>query len=314
MSSSIARLQASNIDGRARTPRYIQNQLQALHSSLLSNGSEIRQAIAASSQYTPAEVSIEYYLAISVVKDQYTSIDFEQMLEDEYRIANGKDAPDRRIAAGIVYIVPSSHSSFYSTIAPLSVSIAAGNCAVLEVSPFDLIFPIGCNNLQLSPTFSEMNSLLRKLLSQALDTETFTILDSTPEAGDFLNSCIQLLPTPSKTCTANILISPSTSRAVAIVDRSSNLEAAASALVTARLSFGGQSPYAPDLVLVNEFVVDEFSNLVAQHAARIFSKSISSSKIGEKPRKFINEEELGEEGTSVIVSGDSGAILKVKSR
>ena len=133
MSSSISRLVASNIDGRARTPRYIQNQFQALHSSLLKNGSEIRQAIASSSNYTPAEVSIEYYLTLSVVKDQYASIDFDQMMEEEYRIANGKDAADRRVAAGIVYIVPSSHTLFYSVIAPLSVAIAAGNCVVLEV-------------------------------------------------------------------------------------------------------------------------------------------------------------------------------------
>lgn len=133
MSSSISRLVASNIDGRARTPRYIQNQLQALHSSLLKNGSEIRQAIASSSNYTPAEVRIEYYLTLSVVKDQYASIDFDQMMEEEYRIANGKDTADRRVAAGIVYIVPSSHTLFYSVIVPLSVVIAAGNCVVLEV-------------------------------------------------------------------------------------------------------------------------------------------------------------------------------------
>jgi acyl-CoA reductase-like NAD-dependent aldehyde dehydrogenase len=133
MSSSISRVVASNIDGRARTPRYIQNQLQALHSSLLKNALEIRQAIASSSNYTPAEVSIEYYLALSVVKDQYVSIDFDKMMEEEYRIANRKDAADRRVAAGIAYIVPSSHTLFYSVIAPLSVAIAAENCVVLEV-------------------------------------------------------------------------------------------------------------------------------------------------------------------------------------
>jgi acyl-CoA reductase-like NAD-dependent aldehyde dehydrogenase len=134
MSSSIARLQASNTDGRARTPRYIQNQLQALHSALLKNGSEIRQATSSSSQHTTAEISIEYHLAISVVKDQYASIDFDQMMDEEYRIANGKDAGDRRVAAGILYIVPSSYTLFYSVVAPLSVAIAAGNCVVLEVS------------------------------------------------------------------------------------------------------------------------------------------------------------------------------------
>jgi acyl-CoA reductase-like NAD-dependent aldehyde dehydrogenase len=67
------------------------------------------------------------------VKDQYASINFDQMLEEEYLIANGKDAANRRAAAGIVYIVPSTHTLFYSVIAPLSVAVAAGNCVVIEV-------------------------------------------------------------------------------------------------------------------------------------------------------------------------------------
>jgi acyl-CoA reductase-like NAD-dependent aldehyde dehydrogenase len=140
MSSPFSSIQASNIDGRARTPRFIQNQLQALHSSLLKNAAEIRQAIASSSHHTPAEVGIEFYLAVSSVKDQYASIDFNQFLDEEYRIANGKDAPDRRVAVGIAYLVPANHTLFFSTIAPLSVAIAAGNCVILEVGfPSDFV-------------------------------------------------------------------------------------------------------------------------------------------------------------------------------
>lgn len=170
------------------------------------------------------------------------------------------------------------------------------------------------NARQLSPTLSEINSLLRKILPQALDSDTFTILDSALGDADFLNSCIQVLPTSSKDAKATVLVSPSESRAVGIVDRSCNLKLAASALVTARFSFGGHSPYAPDLVLVNEFVLDEFSDLVVQQAARIFSKNVSSLKVGEKRRKAVSEEELREEGTVVVVSGDGGIILKVKKR
>jgi acyl-CoA reductase-like NAD-dependent aldehyde dehydrogenase len=140
MSSSISRIQASNIDGRARTPRFIQAQLQALHSSLLVNVAEIRQAIASSTNHTPAEVGVEYHLAVSTVKDQYESINLDQVLEEEYKIANGKDASDRRVAKGVVYIVPASHTLFYSTIAPLSAAIAAGNCVVMEVNSTNIAF------------------------------------------------------------------------------------------------------------------------------------------------------------------------------
>ena len=129
-----------------------------------------------------------------------------------------------------------------------------------------------------------------------------------------MNSCIQVLPTPSTEAKATVLISPSESRAIGVVDRSSNLKSAASALVTARFSFGGHSPYAPDLVLVNEFVIDEFSDLVVQQAARMFLKNVSTTKPGEKRRKALSEEELREEGTTVVMSGDNGTILNVNRR
>ncbi len=138
MASSISRLQAGNIDGRSRSPRFIQDQLQALHASLLDNAPEIREAIALSSQHTAAEIGIEYYLAISCVKAQYASVDFDQMLEDEYSIAKGKDASNRRVAGGIVYVTPASHTLLYSVIAPLSAAIAAGNVVAVEVSLPDL--------------------------------------------------------------------------------------------------------------------------------------------------------------------------------
>jgi hypothetical protein len=166
----------------------------------------------------------------------------------------------------------------------------------------------------LSLTLLENNSLLRKVLPQALDADTFAIIDSTPEDPSFLNSCIRVLPTPSTSPSPNVLISPSTSRTIAIVDRSNDLKIAASALIAARFSFDGRSPYAPDLVLVNEFVIDEFSNWVVQQAANMFSRKISVIKPGDKSRKFLSEEELREQGTSVVVSGDNGAIVRVDNR
>jgi hypothetical protein len=53
------------------------------------------------------------------------------------------------------------------------------------------------------------------------------------------------------------LVSPH-SKAIAIVDRTADLASAAEHLVTARFAFGGSSPYAPDLVFVNEYVKKDF--------------------------------------------------------
>lgn len=51
----------------------------------------------------------------------------------------------------------------------------------------------------------------------------------------------------------NLISSVPSLPTVAVVDRSANLDSAAQALVRAAFSFGGRSPYSPDIVLVNEF-------------------------------------------------------------
>ena len=133
MASAMKRISAACIDGRAQTPRYIQQQLMRLHDVLVDNASELRDAIRQDSHHTTTEIDVEYYLALRCVKDQYSQINIERCLEEEYHLANSKDSPKRLIAAGVVYVIPADYTRLYSIIAPASVAIAAGNCVVIEV-------------------------------------------------------------------------------------------------------------------------------------------------------------------------------------
>lgn len=45
---------------------------------------------------------------------------------------------------------------------------------------------------------------------------------------------------------------------VAIVERSADLKLAAKCILDARIFSNGTSPYAPDLVIVNEWIMDDF--------------------------------------------------------
>jgi len=134
MSSLIQRIQSANIAGQARTPRFIQDQLRKLHDALVENFKDICQAIVNDSSHTTAEAGVEFFLALTAVKDQYSDIDFHKEIDEEYNIANEKDAASRKVPAGIVYIIPSQYTLFYSLIAPLSAAIAAGNCVIAEVN------------------------------------------------------------------------------------------------------------------------------------------------------------------------------------
>jgi acyl-CoA reductase-like NAD-dependent aldehyde dehydrogenase len=130
---SFPRIRAAAIDGRLTNVFARREQLTRLHSALAKTVDTIQKAIVKDSGNTLAEAAVEYSLALATLKKQVESLNPEKELEDEYRTANGKDAADRREAVGVVYIEPTSHTFFFSVIAPLSISIAAGNCVVVQV-------------------------------------------------------------------------------------------------------------------------------------------------------------------------------------
>lgn len=133
MTKPFSRVRAAAIDGRLSNVYKRQTELERLHRTLVQNSQTIKDAIIEDTGYSAAEAAIEYHLTLASLKKQYTLLDPRKELEDEYRIARGEDAPDRREASGIVYIVPTSHTLLFSVIAPLSAAIAAGNCVVVQV-------------------------------------------------------------------------------------------------------------------------------------------------------------------------------------
>lgn len=133
-------LQAAAIDGRTRTVFYRQAQLEKLRKSLVSNASEIVDAIVADSGLSRAEAQIEYSLALTTVRERFAELEPKKELEKEYAVARGEDAGSLRLGYGTVYIKASAdHTPFYSAIAPLGAAIAAGNCVVLQVRTLDIM-------------------------------------------------------------------------------------------------------------------------------------------------------------------------------
>lgn len=56
--------------------------------------------------------------------------------------------------------------------------------------------------------------------------------------------------------------------AVAVIHRTANVIEAANSICTARLRFNGGSPYAPDIVLVNEWVKKDFIQACLQNITK----------------------------------------------
>lgn len=300
-------IRSSVIDGTAITPRFREKQLASLHRTLLSARSEIIHAIINDSQSHSNEATAQYLIVMQTIKALHESVNPKTLIENEYQVAKGRNHTTKRSPYGCVCITPSTCDKFYSTVVPVAAAIAAGNCVFLE----------------LLQDLSALNSILRRLLCEALLHETFAIGDAHPFDSSFVNRyCIQLDGREAEkvVSTTRTLRTPAT-RVVAVVDRSADVAAAAKECVKARFAFGGRSAYAPDIILVNEFEIQTFRTAVAECALRYFAVSqIGTDKAENLARKRngqLNTElkdKLDNSSAEIVVTGDKGTIAVVRDR
>ncbi|KAK3327993.1 Aldehyde/histidinol dehydrogenase [Cercophora scortea] len=294
--TAMERLEAAAVDGRTENIRYRQQQLQTLHQTLTAEASAICSALSQDGRSLSAEAETEFYLGMEAVRHFYDALDFDRELENEYRVANGKDNPGRRVGVGMVVIRPTDHSRFYSIVTPLAAAISAGNCVVLE----------------LQESLSQVDSVLRSSLTKAMDINTFySNTENMISDKSFLDAALlvdqtgSVSPPSTASPIQQQLVSSTTARVVAVVDRTADIEAAAQAITRARFIFGGTSPYAPDLVLVNEFVKARFFEACSRHATMAFAserESAATKKVvgdqSEATRRAVVEAETKSQVTS----------------
>ncbi|KAJ5772659.1 hypothetical protein N7520_003188 [Penicillium odoratum] len=290
----LSRILNANIDGRTQNTRYRQSQFLRLQSTLVENIAEIQDAIRADSGHTTKEIRAEVVLALQELRTHYTSLNLAKDLEVEYRIAQGKDNLGGSRGVGIVYIVPCVHTLFFSVISALTAALAAGNCIVLE-------------------TMLALPAVLRQILPDALDHDTFAITSQRPDSS-FLSKALMVIQTESDSPSG--ILSPAAARTVAVVDRTAKIADAAQALVAARFALGGRSPYAPDVVLVNEFVMQPFVESVIQHASKYLAGENGEARqgSGSSRRSALLDSISKDRNARVLVSGSNWGIVEVQDR
>ncbi|KAF2812727.1 ALDH-like protein [Mytilinidion resinicola] len=302
MPVSLQRIREAAIDGRCQNVIYRQTQLEKLHDALIDNTESVMQAIHRDGGNSIPEARVEHILVLMCLREYYASLDATKALHEEYAVARGEDAPSLREGVGIVYIVPTTHSLFYSIVVPLSAALAAGNCVVIE----------------LEKTVREVPSLLQKILKSTLDSDIFEIVSSRATDDELGLHHVKVLQRGSEEpTTAMRLISPSQARVVAVVDRTANFSEAAKALVMARFGFGGRSPYAPDIVLVNEFCKKPFLNVIMKETIKFATEfELSKSPASTRPSEadsIMKELKISNE-IQVVTSIADCAVIEVNSR
>lgn len=171
----------------------------------------------------------------------------------------------------------------------------------------------------------ELPPFLRKLLKIALDPSIVEFVTSRASDDDLGPNHIRVLQNntaaadqqSSLPTVYSPLISLPESRVVAIVDRGVDFAKTAAALVTARFGFGGNSPYAPDAVLVHEYVKKEFLIAVVEEMVK-FTANLSVVKPVEQEGAEHLERllESGQKSGEIQVTSSTirGSVYEVKSR
>lgn len=167
---------------------------------------------------------------------------------------------------------------------------------------------------------------MKKTLEDAVDTDILELAESTASESDIPEECYHILQDDSdRESSVRKLASPSRARVVAVVDRSADVQVAAKAIAAARLSFSGSSPYAPDVVLVNEFVKKDFLNALLEASFTFMSGDHAvgngHSNGNGGPEKHTKSSEnqwvdqlRKEKAGTVVTSGSNGTVLNVDKR
>ncbi|EXA34301.1 hypothetical protein FOQG_14459 [Fusarium oxysporum f. sp. raphani 54005] len=237
--ATLERLIACSVDQRLHNVRYRQRQLLLLHQFLRQHSAKICDLIMQDSGHSREESWLEFSLTLIKINKLYEQLDFDDALKREYSVSRNESYIDCRAPHGIALIRPGSYTAFYSIFSATAAALAAGNCVVVQ-------------------TTSEKPSALVSFFIEGftvLDHDVFAILTTEPEPV-LLSQCFVIEQTNLDQGGGDL--APLLPYTIAVVDRTADIQQAAQALCTARFSFKGKSPYAPDLVLVNEWVMQVF--------------------------------------------------------
>jgi hypothetical protein len=128
-------------------------------------------------------------------------------------------------------------------------------------------------------TLSHLDVVLRCEL-MTLDRDSFAIVSEPITDSRFLSETLVVDQILSGVVGRTGLVSDATCLSIAIVDPTADVEQAANAICTVRYRFQGRSPYAPDVVLVNEWVRDDFVatclKLSSTQAASVISRKVQA--------------------------------------
>lgn len=172
------------------------------------------------------------------------------------------------------------------------------------------------NTSQLSHSSPAVDGVLLDILPKALDRDTFHI--TTDKIGEQYKDQINLLVdqnTSEISSPAKGLQRPPQGRTICFLDRTGDVELAAKTITSARTLPNFLSPYSPDLVLVNEYLKENFIARCLDFATQVEPSCSSKAALSDdlEFQKILQQTEARGEVAIHKRNNDFG-IIEVKIR
>ncbi|KAK6373851.1 hypothetical protein LTS17_007820 [Exophiala oligosperma] len=205
------------------------------------------------------------------------------------------------VSEDLVYVIPERWVVVPNVFSILHACIAAGACCLVELP----------NDLRAS------TRLLRSALREALDNTAFATVSRRPPV-DILSRCIVVDQTGTFSAAGmqRLISSETGAAAVAIVDRTANVDQAAQEILKSRIAFSGRSPYAPSYILVNEFVETEFLDKLRRYASRQYRSSIKKVDSSDKTHtaQCVTKEDIPALAGEIVLEAPGFRLIKISNR
>jgi hypothetical protein len=161
----------------------------------------------------------------------------------------------------------------------------------------------------------ETPSLVLGLIQESLDKDILEVTSQQVNSEDIDHPHIRVLQNGSTHSTSNQdLVSNPKAPILAFVERDADVQAAAKALVSSRLGLGGKSPYAPDVVYVNEWVKKDLLRALVQQSTDFMANPTVTRRSAKAAKSELAKQAEKDGSVNIIASGSGGLILDVEDR
>ena len=159
-------------------------------------------------------------------------------------------------------------------------------------------------------------------MTEALDADYFAISTSRPVIDDLTSRCVLVLQEAEDidhSKWSQVLQSPSAG-SVVIVDRTADVVKAAETIANVSFAFRGRALYAPRVVLVNEYICDQFLSRLAVHVTDPKPSTEpelvrTNGATGPPSRQLQEAETLSvKDKTRKVVAGSNGSVVELLDR